>query len=139
MSRKKTNISVRLDEVCEHLPVTNQNDLGKRYGVKQQTISNFTIDGKPGWRITTGLIRDGISVDWIMAGVGEMLREDKAPSVEPVDVSLTGALILLELFAQNPDRQRDILSTVRAMVDPEKSTRRPDKPNRPGKRRTETK
>ena len=79
MSRKKTNISVRLDEVCKHLAVTRQNDLGKRYGVEQQTISNFTLDGKPGWRITTGLIRDGISVDWILTGMGEML----ASSVKP--------------------------------------------------------
>ena len=108
MSRKKTNISVRLDEVCKHLAVTRQNDLGKRYGVEQQTISNFTLDGKPGWRITTGLIRDGISVDWILTGMGEMLASSVKP--EPMAwgcANLTTDEAQLVLYHRNaPDIQK---------------------------------
>ena len=108
MSSEKTKIAEKLSELQAGLACNGIPALARRLGLHPQQLYEIR-DGKGGYgeRVVEGLVNEGVDLNWFYGDLGTMLREDKAPSVEPVDVSLTGALILLELFAQNPDRQRD--------------------------------
>ena len=79
MSSIKSDIIKRLGVITADNGGIALKSLAKKIGVKYQTLYTFSKTGKMGHAISSGFLDNGISVDWIMTGMGEML----ASSVKP--------------------------------------------------------
>ena len=139
MSRKKSHISSRVEEIRLSLGGMSQKSLAKNIGINEKTFNHFIGNGEMGHAINRAFLENGYSVDWIMTGEGSMFRDGKASSVRPPQASLESGLALLQLFAKNPHLHKGILSKVKSMVDAGRDGGKLGKSPRPRKGPSSTK
>lgn len=139
MSTPKCKIMNRLLKIMADSGAIDLKSLAKKLNVTYRTFHKFTGNWEPGHRITAAFLKHGYSVDWIMTGDGEMLRDGKAPPREPLDSSLEGALWLLEKFHQNPQARIDMVRSVGKVLESYGGDGKPDRPSPGNKPRVSTK